>query len=318
LTKNTPLLYNFYQNKKEKENGKMLIEARLILTKLFPRGVSKITFGRYEIHPLSLYSSTEVETMLSFKHTLVCPEGKCHPEEEIDIICKLLSVFFNTKIRRTETKADENDIPIYDGRERSQYPQFFGYLQPESTDDLIHRVLSLDENTARQFIRACRCYSYALELIPSDPHFAFFFLVTSGEFMSSQDKTIPFSELNPLEKRVERFCNFIIKYLPEEFKGEDNNLITELLHNAHDYYSADFIIGGKGIFSAALDADKTGAIYSSHIIEDKEIKLPGFTWLSKFIRGALIGYLKSLPAPSKESVNEELFSLLTLEKAKLK
>lgn len=299
----------------------MLIEARLILTKFFPREILKITFGRYEILPLSLFSSTEVETMLSFSHTFSCPEGKCHPEEEVDIICKLLSVFFNTKIRRTGTKADENDIPIYDGRERSQYPQFFGYLNPESVDDLINRVLSLDENTAKQFIRACRCYSYALELISSDPAFAFFFLVTSGEFISSQDKTIPFSELHPLEKRAKRFCNFIINHLSEEFKGEDEKnekLFTELLHTAYDYYSADFIIGGKGIFSTALDADKTGVNYSNHIIEDKEVKLPGFTWLSKVIRGALLGYLKSIPAPSKESVNEELLSILTLEKSRLK
>ncbi len=131
--------------------------------------------------------------------------------------------------------------------------------------------------------------------------------------MASQNGTDSASE-----KKAGRFCNFIARHLPDELKGEDATVVSELLCNAHDYFSADYLIGGKGIFSAALEADKANANYSTHSIEGKEIKLPGFTWLSNAIRGALIGYLNAVPAPSGDLINEDLFSALTLEKSKLK
>jgi hypothetical protein len=299
----------------------MLIEAKLILTKFFPRGVSKVNFGRYEISPSSLFSSTEVEAKLSFSNDAVSPDEIGHPEEEIDIICKLLSVFLNARIRKIGTKVDENSIPVFDGKERPQYPQFFGYFDHNAVDDLIKRTLTLNEDVARQFVRACRCYSYALDMIASDPAFSFFLLVTAGQCMASRDEVIPFTELNPSEKESERFCNFIIRYLPQELKGEQKNneeLFAELLRNAHNFCREFFITGRKEIVEAAVEADKQGADYYIHLIADREFKIPGIAWLSKIVRGALVGYLQSLPAPSAGAVDEELFSKLALEKARLK
>ena len=299
----------------------MLIESRLILTKSFPRGISKISFGNYQISPVSYFSSTEIEALLTFTHEPKDSGEDGHPEEEVDIICKLLSVFLNARIRKLGTVADENNIPVFDGRERLQYPQFFGYLDPEPVDDLIKRTLMLDINLARHFIRACRCYAYALELIPSDPAFAFFLFVTGGNCISSRDETIPYSDLDPVDKQAERFSKFISEYVPDMLKTEgleDDQFHTGLLENTYKYHRNVFIHDGKEITSASREADKTGANYSQVEINGNEVSIPGLGWLSNVIRGALVGYLKVFDQPSGDSINENLFSTIALEKAKLK
>ncbi len=298
----------------------MLIESKIIITKSFPRGVSKISFGNYAISPVSYFSATEIEASLSFTNHEDDNNGRGHPEEEVDIVCKLLSVFLNARIRKLGTVADESSIPVFDGRERKQYPQFFGYLEHESLDDLINRVRTLDEKMARQVIRACRCYAYSLELIPSDPAFAFFLLVSSGKCISSMDEIIPFSDLDLWEKESERFAKFILDYFPAELKSDDANedqLVNELLVNASCYHRKSFIHGNDGIKTASREADKNGSSYAQVMINNIEVKIPGLTWLSKVVRGSLIGYLNACDKPSSETVDDRLFSVLALEKAKL-
>ncbi len=299
----------------------MLIESKLILTKSFPRGVSKVSFGNYEISPVSYFSSTEIEALLSFSHNSNNNGDIAHPEEEVDIICKLLSVFLNARIRKLSTAADENNIPVFDGRERLQYPQFFGYLDPEEADDLINRTLTLDEDLARQFIRACRCYSYALEQLPSDPAFALFMLVTAANCMSSRDEVVPSADTDPEENHAERLSRFIRDYLSDVLKEKgvmNEELLVELLENAFYYHRSAFVHDGKAIASASSDADRTGVEFSITVVNGKEVKMPGLAWLSGVVRGALVGYLKALVPPSEDSMNQQLFSNIALEKAKLK
>jgi len=299
----------------------MLIESRLILTKSFPRGVSKISFGNYEIRPVSYFSSTEIEALLSFSHNSANSDGKGHPEEEVDIICRLLSVFLNTRIRKLGTVADDNTIPVFDGRERVQYPQLFGYLEHDTLDDLIKRVLTLDEDLARQFIRACRCYSYALEQIPSDPAFSFFLFVTAGNCMSSREGVISDAESDPEDDQAERFSRFINAFIPDELKaanGMSGDFMTALLQNAFYHHRRAFIHDGRKIASASREADKNGAAYSHVSIDGREINVPGLVWLSNAVRSALLGYLKALVPPSGDSINATLFSNIALEKGMLK
>ena len=64
-------------------------------------------------------------------------------------------------------------------------------------------------------------------------------------------------------------------------------------------------------------ADKAKSSYFKHATEGKEIRTPGLGWFAKVVRGALLGYLDSLPSPSL-GIDEELLSRLALEKAGLK
>jgi hypothetical protein len=65
-------------------------------------------------------------------------------------------------------------------------------------------------------------------------------------------------------------------------------------------------------------ADKAKSSYFKHATEDKEVKTPGIGWFAKIIRGTLLGYLISLPLPSDDRIDEELFSRLAFEKTGLR
>lgn len=300
---------------------KMMVETKLILSKHFPPGISEVTFGRYRIRPVPLSSAAEGEAILSFINTYEDPmAGGSHPEEEANIVCRLLSVFFDARVKKAGIRVNEVDIPAIEGRQQNQYPQFFGVFDPAQPVNYVARILCLDEDLARQFIRACHAYSFALEFIPSDPTFAFFLLVVAGECMSSQDKVISFSELEPDSNKCERFCRFVTSFLPEEYKGDDernDELVNELLKTAYYSHRSGFVHGGKEVPSAALMADKARSSYFKHATEGEEVRTPGLGWFAKIIRGALLGYLGSHPSPSLD-IDEELLSRLAFEKAGLR
>lgn len=300
----------------------MPVEVKLILSKYFPPGMSELKFGRYRIQPIPISFEGEGEAILSFINTYKDPKGGgSHPEEEANIIRKLLSVFLDSRIKKDGLRINEIDVSVKKNQNNSQYSQFFGIFDPTHLGNLLQRTLSLDEDLARQFIRACHAYSFALEFIPSDPTFAFFLLVVTGECMSSQNKIIPFSELNPACKSCERFCRFITTFLLEEFKGDDernNKLFIELLKTIYYSHRSGFAHGGKEVSAAAIMADMTNSCYFKHATDGEEVKTPGLGWFAKIIRGSLLGYINSLPSPSIENIDEELFSRLAFEKACLK
>ncbi len=298
----------------------MLVETKLTLSKAFPPGTSEILFGRYKIRPIPSELAAHGEALLAFSSTYEHPiGGGSHPEEEAEIVCKILSLFLDTRIKKTGTRINCIDIPVLKGRERSQYPQFFGVIDPTKANDYLARFLSLDDDVARQYIRASRTYSFALEFIPADPTFAFFLLVVAGECMSSQDKVIPHADLQPDRNKCERFCQFIISFLLDEFKDDDERdekLFMELLKTAYYDHRSSFTHGGKEVSMAALKADEARSSYFKHATEGREVKTPGLGWFAKVIRGALLGYLLSIP--TNERKDEHLLSRLAFEKAGLK
>lgn len=297
----------------------MLVETKLLLSKHFPPATSEVKFGRYSIRPVPLASPTEVEAILSFMNTFEDPiGGGSHPEEEANIICKLLSLFFEARTRKAGIRINNVDIPPLERRDQV-YSEFLGIFDPAQADDYLKRILSLDQDLARQFIRASYCYSFALEFIPSDLTFAFFLLVVAGECMSSQDKVVPFSKLNADSKKCERFCHFVTSFLPDRLKGPDernDRLFGELLRTAYYSHRSGFVHGGKEVSSAALAADQVGSSYFKHATEGKEVKTPGLKWFTRIVRGALLGYLESYTLPS--NIDEELLSRLAFEKAVLR
>ena len=297
----------------------ILIETKLILNKGFPPHTPEVKFGRYLIRSVPSSSPTETEAILSFTSTYESSAGGSHPEGEVDIVCRLLSVVFDTRVKKAGIRINEIDIPTIETPEKNRYPQFFGVFDPTQINDYFTRVLSLDEDLARQFIRASHAYSFALEFIPSDPTFAFFLLVVAIECMSSQKTVIPFSELDPESNKCERFCRFITLFLPDKYKGNDERnkeLFTDLLKTVYYSHRSGFVHGGKEVSLAALLADKAGSSYFKHTIEGKEVRTPGLAWFARMVRGAILGYIGSLPK-APPTADEELFSRLAYEKAGL-
>ncbi len=296
----------------------MPIETKLLLSKFFPPGISEIIFSRYRIQAVPSASTASQEVILHFIDSFEGQVGGSNPEEEANIICNLISVLLNTRVRREGLRVNNVNIPVTKEGERVLYPQLFGNLDHARLNEYFRKILSLDIDLARQLVRACRAYSFALGFIPSDPTFAFFLLVVAGECLSSQDKVIPSSELKIDSQKCDRFCRFIVSFLPEEYKGEDERdeeLFDELLRTAYYSHRSGFVHGGKEVSSASLMADKAHSSYFKHATEGKEVKTPGLGWFAKVIRGAILGYLDSLPS---HDADEELLPRLALEKAMLK
>ena len=293
---------------------KMLIERKIILSKRFPPGVSKITFGRYKLQSIPSISINDTEAVFSFDNTFEdC--GGSNPEEETNIVISFLSLFLNLRVKKEGFRINSVDIPILN----SKYKQFIGMFDPSIMEKFFPKIFSLSETLVRQFIRASKTYSFALEFIPSDPTFAFFLLVVSAECISSQDEVIPFSELNPDSNKCERFCRFVLTSLLDNYKGNDEQnkeLVRELLKTAYYSHRSGFVHGGKEVSHAALMADKAVSSYFKHATEGKEIKTPGLAWFAKIIQGSLLGFLEKFPSTTKK--DEDVFSKIAVEKARLK
>jgi len=292
----------------------MLIERKILLSKYFPQGLPNISFGKYKVQPIPSTHKDDYEAIFSFNNTFE-EWGGSHPEEETNIIISFVSLFLNTRIKKEGMRINHIDIPLA----KSQYQQFIGKFDPSLIEEYFPKLFSLNESLIRQFIRASKTYSFALEFVPSDPTFAFFLLVVSAECISSQDEVISFSELEPDKNKCERFCKFITTFLLESFKGDDERdeeLVRELLKTVYYSLRSGFVHGGKEVSSAALMADKAGSSYFKHATEGKEVKTPGLAWFAKIIRGSLLGFLEKLPSTLEK--DEDIFARIAVEKARLK
>ncbi|MGD0014170.1 MAG: hypothetical protein ABSD56_07070 [Bryobacteraceae bacterium] len=298
----------------------MLVESRLTLSKRFAPGVAQVQFAQYSLRAVPTPLVSEAEAILSFENTYEAPAGGgSNPEGEAEAVCRLLGLLLDARVRKVASRIADIDLTVPTGASNA-YPQFSGRLDSKGLDDSFARVLSLGDDLSRQFARACRCYTFALEFIPSDPTFAFFLLVVAAECMSSQDSVISFVELHPENKKCERFCCFVKRFLPEECKSEDDRnepLLTELLKTAYYSHRSGFAHGGKEVSSAALIADQAKLNYFKHVTDGREEKTPGLAWFANIVRGALLGYLGSLP-PESVRPDKDRLARLAFEKCILK
>ena len=307
---------------KEKKGTK--VEAKVSLSKKLPPilGDSQIEFANYHLRSIPSSILEKSEGIIQFYDRYIESTGHgSHPVGEADIVIKLLSLFFGTDIDREGVTLNSVDVPAEFLNPRNQYPHFQGTAELDGLDKYFERVLSLNEDLAKQFIRACNTYSVALNFIPSDPTFAFFLLVVSVECLSSQSAIISSDEMNIDGKKCERFCNFVMTYLPEAKKGEDECnevLFKELLKTAYYVHRSAFVHAGKEVSKAAIMADKVNSSYFKHMTGDSETKTPGLKWFSGVTRGALLGWIQSLPPPSNEKMDKELFAKLAFEKVGLR
>ena len=292
------------------------VEVRVALSKEFPPGVSEVKFGPYLLCAIPSDIADGGEAILRFNDNYSHSEaGGSHPEEEAMNVCRILSLLLNARYRRVGFRLNHLDIPTQHGL----YPQFLGHLDTSNLAEDIKHVLSLDENVARQFVRASHTYSFAVDFIPSDITFAFFLLVVSVECLSSQSAIIPYNELKPDRKKAERFVAFINEYLPDDTRGPDernNDLFNGLLKTIYYSHRSGFVHGGKEVSDASLMADQASSSYFQHIVDGKETKTPAIGWFAGIARGSLIGYLRSQPL-TPQSEDPELLGKLAYKKAVL-
>jgi hypothetical protein len=295
------------------------VELRVAFSKKFPPGVSEVRFGAYLLNAIPSDIAEGGEAILRFRNSYSHPEGGgSHPEEEATNVCRVLSLLLNARYRKVGFRLNHLDIPTI--HRHKQHPQFLGQLDTSCLEDDIKHVLSLEENLARQFVRASHTYSFALDFIPSDITFAFFLLVVSVECLSSQNAVISSKELDPDRKKAERFVKFIESHLPHDVRGPDERnaqLFKELLRTIYYSHRSGFVHGGKEVSSAALMADKAGSSYFKHEVDGKETKTPGIGWFAGIARGALVGYLRSQPL-DPQSYDSQLLAKLAFEKAGLR
>lgn len=297
------------------------IEIKLKLSKRFQPLYPEYKFGRYSLKAIPTASSRGGEAILTFEDSFQSqPDGGgSHPEKEGQIICNFLALIADMRIKRDGLRVNGVDIPNMDDQMDTAYSQFLGSLDLKDVEKYLHALLTLNEDLARQFTRAARCYSFSLEFIPSDPSFAFFLLVVSIECLSSQEQVIPKTTLDTDSKKCERFCRFIYDFYPEVSRGEDERnsvLFSELLKSIYYSHRSGFVHGGKEVSDAALMADKIKSSYMKHSTDGKEVKTPGLGWFANIVRTTLLNFLSSLP--SGKPTDEMLLAKLAFEKAALK
>lgn len=293
-------------------------ELKLILSKSFPPGTSKVTCGRYELRPIPTVS-VDAEAVLSFIDTWEGANGGSNPEEEAAMVARCLSLSLDARVKPAGIRVNHIDIRQAPDRARAAYPQFYGTCDLSRLSLHLERMMSLPDDLARQFTRAASTYSFALEFIPSDPTFAFFLLVVSVECLSSQGAVIPYSELDPDRAKCDRFCRLVRQFFPEGQKGDDDRdevLFTELLKTVYYSHRSGFVHGGREVSSAALFADRAGSSYFKHMINGRETKTPGLGWFARVVRGSLLGYLDASPS-GELAFDQWRLSRLALEKAGL-
>lgn len=294
-----------------------VIQTRLSLSKLFASGSDGFDCGRYRVRAIPSALPGKSEAVLEFIDAFEGEiGGGSHPEEEANILCDFLSLILEARVKRDGFRINSIDIVQPSGGP----PEFAqGSLDVTSLQPDFEKVLSLKEGLGRQFGRACRSYASALDFIPSDPTFAFFLLVVATECMSSQACVISAAELPIDSKKCDRFCTFIERFLPDEFKGDDERdpgLLRELLKEAYFAHRSAFVHGGKEVSSASLMADRAGSSFFKHATDGKEVKTPGLRWFARIVRGALLGYLRLLPDVAGH--NNDLLARLAREKALLR
>jgi hypothetical protein len=289
------------------------IETRLFLSKAFPPGTGGAQLGHYTVTAIPSTRPTEGEAVLEFVDEAEKGEGS-NPEEEANIVCNLLSVILQAKVRRSGLRINAIDVPVQDSH--PLYPMFRERLELKGADGYLMRAQGLPIDLARQLSRSCRAYASALDFIPSDPTFAFFLLVVAVECLSSQPAIISPSEVE-VGKTFERFYSFVVRFLPASIRGTpDSDLFRDLLQTVYYSHRSAFVHGGKEVTRATIMADQAGSIYFKHATEGREVRTPGLAWFARIVRDTLLGYLGSLPLEAER--DERLFARLANEKAVLK
>ena len=284
--------------------------------------------GRYTIEPLpgSFTLSHNVSAtnryLLRFQDT-VGDQG-ANPFEEARLFLSYFALLLGTRFHVESEMVDSVQSPST--TRRDYYPEFYDLIDelPEF-DALIGRLLSLDTDLARQYLRACEVYQTAVRLIEENTTFSFFLLTVSIECLSTKvitgkrrreakgnDEEVP-------KGACDKFIEFILTYLPSTDDFLTEKEWKEILKEIYYNHRSGFTHGGKSTPDAVVLADALNRKYIANIVDDKEIKTPGLKWFASVVRRCLIGYLHKIqPREESRQVNHFKESSLEFGRVKLK
>ena len=250
-----------------------------------PTQTEAIKIGKYKLRAVptaraSLTDSTE-NILLEFNDEWDADQKFSNPEEEGNIVLSFLSLIFQARIEHVASRL--NTVQITAKRAHSAYLNGEIVLPP-NTEKLLKKLLSMDMDLLRQYMRSCNAYKTALSLIGENPTLSFFLLVTAIEAISGK-----------VIKKTERvnFVEFILNYLPKPVKDDipDEKLLRTLIKEAYAMRCA-FTHGGHRLSIGSLLADKSDLPFVAHYVDNKRIYSPSLKWFEKVVRYALVSFLE--------------------------
>jgi len=265
------------------------VVVRFTTSREIPPDLKEVRLGSYKIRSIpsvrSLLTPRPDEALLEFLDFWQEGQMVSNPETEAHYILALLSVLGRTIISFDSVKVNNVNVTYETSR---AFKQFIGKLDlPSDFQDIYQSLFSLDEKVFSQYIRSCTTYRNAISVIHENPTLGCFLLVVAVECLSNT--------VAKGEGVFEKFCNFIIDYLPPEIQNEetDKELLVELLSQIYKDYRSGFTHGGRPISSASWGlAERVKMKYIKVIEEGREVKKPSLTWFENIVRGVLIHYLR--------------------------
>ena len=250
----------------------------------------------YSLTPQAATDGKGYDLHLTFASPLDSEVRVCNPDTEVELLRSFLSLVLNSRLELRSLRIAGADFPGNGANDQSSRIRHHTPTDLSEVPGLLSGLLALDLETGRQVLRASRAYSTGLQALRTDATLAFFLLTVAIECLSSQDKIISFEELHPDRKKCERFCQFIRRFLPPEFKGEDEqnpDLMTELLKNIYYTHRSGFVHGGTEVSKACHLADEIGSSYFRNVVKGSDTKTPGIIWFANVVRGSILGFLTS-------------------------
>jgi len=223
---------------------------------------------------------THENFLLEFQDIWEEQRKSSNPRGESEYVLSLLSLFSEMKV-----EFDSMQIENIQSTFRRSHSSLIGKIElPSDLEDLFRKLLSMDVDLLRQYMRGCSAYRTALSMIDDNPTLSFFLLVTAIEAISGK-----------VIKRTDRenFTKFILTYLPISFENEleTKELLPLLVSRAYDM-RCEFTHGGCEISRGSVLADQLKLNYVKHQIRNKELYSPSVRWFARVVRAALINFLR--------------------------
>ena len=290
-------------------NSVMKVEIRCSSKKIFKNTVSSMNIGRYTLSVLPKLNNQESEFILSFDDSLV--HGHSNSEEEGAIVLSVLSVLFNTVLKKKGLRINQIDVGVKNTESNKYLPDISGQLEDQNFSEDINNLLCMSPQLVKQFVRASHAYSMAIQSIELDISLTFLLLVTTIECLSTQEEFLPNSQLNKDKQSAERYCKFILQYgfSQQNLSQDEQENIKQALKTIYYVHRSGFVHGGKEVSIAAEIADKHDLQGLSHVVDGKDVITPGTKWFIKVVRDSLIGFLKNSPKEIDQPNNDILASI---------
>lgn len=283
----------------------MQLKVLFTTSKRIHQKFDNLVIGKYTIEPIP--TSSPNSTGATNRYLLLFDDelkgGSSHPNEDAKLFLSYLSLILGSKVKIESVMTDS--AQFIETRTESTFKEYYSVIEElPDLDLMLQRLQSLENDIARQYLRACEVYRTALRLIDENNTLSFFLLTIAIECLSNK--------ASKKEGKCEKFVDFILNYLPDksDFKSTEewNEILKEIYYN----HRSGFTHGGKRVPEAVRLADELDRIYVRNTINDKEVKTPSLKWFERIARTSIISFLNSQKI-KEGSQNKDYFKEISLE-----